>query len=119
MLDDYGVWTFPKGQVEEGEALEQAALREVGEEVGLTAVQVEAEVGITRHRFSRGVDICNKTVHWFLMEAPPDAEVTPVRAERVRDAGWFAAQQAISMIGYRNLRPLLRRALRLLRASNE
>jgi len=113
--DDYGYWTFPKGKLEAGETPQQAAVREVGEEVGVTPLRVVAEVGTTRYRFHIGNQVCRKTVHWFLMQVPPDAQCTPVPAERVRDAGWFPTRRTLAMSGYRNLRPILRRALRLLR----
>lgn len=35
--NDFGPWTFPKGGVEPGETLEEAALREVREETGVPA----------------------------------------------------------------------------------
>ena len=111
ILDDYGVWALPKGKVEPGESLEETALREVCEEVGLSDVRVVRDVGSTKYRFPLGGDIFKKTVHWFLMEAPPDAEVRPIHSEHVRDAGWFTPQQALTMIGYRNLRSLVRKAL--------
>ena len=113
--DDYGYWTFPKGKVEPGESDEQAAVREVEEEVGIADVRVVAEAGASKYRFAIGKDTCAKTVRWFLMEVPPEVECTPVVAEHVQDASWFTARQALAMIGYRNLRPVLRRALRILR----
>jgi 8-oxo-dGTP pyrophosphatase MutT (NUDIX family) len=35
MRSRYGTWVFPKGGIEEGETAAEAALREVGEEIGL------------------------------------------------------------------------------------
>jgi 8-oxo-dGTP pyrophosphatase MutT (NUDIX family) len=110
--DAYGYWAFPKGKVEPGETLEQTALREVREEVGIEQARITKEIGISKYRFLLGAEVCRKTVHWFLMEAPPDAECVPVAAEHVQDCGWFGGREALSLVGYRNLRPLLRKALR-------
>lgn len=37
-LDFHGNWGFPKGHIEEGESEEEAALREIREEVGIAAM---------------------------------------------------------------------------------
>lgn len=115
--DDYGYWTFPKGKLEAGETPEQAALREVREEVGVTQASIVAGLGTNRYHFRIGDQTVNKTVHWFLMEVPPGVECTPVQAERVQDAGWFSPETALATVGYRNLRPVVRRALRILRSA--
>ena len=40
-----GAWSFPSGYVDRGEVLEEAAIREVEEEIGLT-VEIEGLVGL-------------------------------------------------------------------------
>lgn len=112
--DAYGYWAFPKGKLEPGETPAQAAVREVHEEVGIDQARVAEEVGVSKYRFLVGPDVCRKIVHWFLMEVPPDVECTPVAAEHVQDCGWFGPKEALSLVGYRNLRPVLRRALRII-----
>ena len=47
-----GKWDLPKGKLDAGETLEQCAIREVGEETGLSAVRPDAPLLITYHTLS-------------------------------------------------------------------
>ena len=115
MLDSYGYWTFPKGKVEANETAEQAALREIAEEVGLGDLRLIGYASDASYRYRAGPDLVKKTVHWYLVEAPPEAELRPQRSQQVEDAGWFPADTALKMIGYRSVRSALRKALSMLR----
>jgi ADP-ribose pyrophosphatase YjhB (NUDIX family) len=114
ILDSYGYWTFPKGKVEAGETEEQAALREIAEEVALRDLRVLGHVSDAAYRYRGGSDVIKKTVYWYLMEAPPDAEPRPQPGQKVEEAGWFEPEAALKMIGYRTVRSALRRALEML-----
>src|SRR5689334_4230555 len=64
----YHRWVLPKGLVNQGENLEQAAIREVEEEVGVRARIVESLGEPEKYIYtSRGMRVF-KVVHYFLME---------------------------------------------------
>lgn len=115
MRDHYGHWVFPKGRLEAGENSEEAARREVSEEVGLTDLSLIVPLGHSEHEFERSGERFRKRVDWFLFEAPEDAEVRPDPAERVLDGGWFSLSKALVTLGHPNHKRVLRRAQAALR----
>lgn len=101
--DRKGYWVFPKGHVEEGEALEDAAVREVREETGVRA-RVQAPLGTTHYTNDRGVA---REVHWFLMRGNG-----PVQLEAgMTGAGFFEPEEAARRLAFAEDVQLLRRAL--------
>lgn len=70
---------MPKGHVDPGETLEEAACREVWEETGLE-VEVGAPLGETKYSFMENDTVHRKRVYWFYMKATggklqPEAEM--------------------------------------------
>lgn len=63
-----GVWLPPKGHVDPGETLEEAAAREVFEEAGLAAT-IGPKLGETAYSHGEDGRLHRKRVHWFLMQA--------------------------------------------------
>ena len=114
------VWSIPKGHVEEGESMVQAALREVREETGLRG-EVEDTLGDVTYWYARRDDGGSpvrvlKRVRFFLMRyrggrfADRDEELDAVR--------WFSLAEAEAKIPYATEQALVRRAReRLERAS--
>jgi 8-oxo-dGTP pyrophosphatase MutT (NUDIX family) len=111
MRSTYNTWVLPKGQIEPGETPEQAAQREIGEEIGLTELESRGHLGWSEHRFEReGVGFC-KRVEWFLFTAPEGSALHARLEENVLDCGWFSPEQAIQLLSHPNQRRVLRRAL--------
>lgn len=77
-------WSMPKGHVEQGETLEQTAVREVHEETGIVG-SIVAPLGSFSYTFTSDGKRIRKRVHHFLMDAvsgelsDADIEVTEVR----------------------------------------
>ncbi|MFA4953918.1 MAG: NUDIX domain-containing protein [Patescibacteria group bacterium] len=87
-------WYFAKGHVEPGEALEQAALREVSEEAGLHQLKIHYLLG----SYERFVEKANelKTIHYFLMS--PTQEETPSTPDNEHvELRWFPLEHLPTM----------------------
>jgi ADP-ribose pyrophosphatase YjhB (NUDIX family) len=107
------VWGLPKGGVEAGETLAEAALREVGEETGIRA-EIVSELGSIDYTFySRGQSgRVHKTVHYFLMRATGGD--TARHDHEVSEARWVRLNDAYGLMTYPNERDVVRRAVETL-----
>lgn len=115
MKNAYGRWTFPKGKQERGENLVDTAKREAFEEAGLVELKLVAPLGRTTFRYRQDGGLIQKTVHFFLFEAKPDAQEKMTGVEGgMWEADWTPMGKAIIKNGYRNLDRLLSKAIRII-----
>ena len=85
-----GKWDMPKGRIEQNQCREDAALREVEEEVGLDAdcLEIQGKLVSTFHTTSHsGVKYLKKT-HWYLMNYTGDEPTMPQVAEGIIECRW-------------------------------
>lgn len=82
----YTAWVVPKGHVETGETLEQAALREIREEAGVTEATIIQKLGQFRRYVTRASEW--KTIHYFLMHAAKEQPLGQPEDNRM-ETKWF------------------------------
>ena len=115
---DNGGWDLPKGHLEEGETFEEAAIREVEEEVGIRAEVLKA-LGESRYIADNKRGPKRKKVVWYLMKAtPPEQKPRPQPGETV-DTHWIDLEGAIPLAIYPTERVILLRARRYLKTLGE
>lgn len=108
--DRFGHWTWPKGNIEKGETPQQAAIREIGEEVGLTAIRLIDNIGKMRYSYKLKGSPIDKTVEIYLFEAEGKEELKALISE-INDARWFDPEAALSKIEYEGSREVLKKAI--------
>jgi len=105
-------WGLAKGGIEMGETREQAAIREVREETGLTA-DIEVDLGDTKYMYVWDDIRIRKTVHFFLMRHTGGN--VDDRDDEMEEIRWFPMDRAIKRAAYRGERDMLVKASELLR----
>jgi 8-oxo-dGTP pyrophosphatase MutT (NUDIX family) len=110
--DPYGRWSLPKGHLEGDETDAQAAIREVLEETGLTGV-LGPHISTISYNFVAGGQAIEKRVAFFLMQAQT-GHARPQTDEGISAIDWFPAEEALSRIGYDQVRDVFTRALTIL-----
>ncbi|AEV32552.1 ADP-ribose pyrophosphatase [Owenweeksia hongkongensis DSM 17368] len=88
MIYRLGKWDLPKGKLEEGESVEEGAVREVIEECGISNLRVIRELPITYHTYEIGGKKILKRTYWFEMHTKFIGDLVPQIEEHIEKAQW-------------------------------
>lgn len=90
-----GKWDLPKGKVDPGETVREAAIREVTEECGITDLKIVSELEQTYHTYSLESKNFLKTTHWFQMRST-SKNLIPQTEEDIEKVIWADREEALS-----------------------
>lgn len=82
-------WVLPKGHQEDGETLEQTAIREVEEETGLDNIKIVKKLGVKqRHSYAKDE---YKTIHYFLFDCLKETTLPKecIDFDKILEPRWF------------------------------
>lgn len=115
--DIFGHWTLSKGKIEDKETVEAGAVRELKDEIGVTAT-LEGELGKNEYVASHPeLGKVRKQVTYFLARS----EFTDLVLEKkggLDDAKWFKVAEILDLNFYEDILPIVTKAVTMLVAQN-
>lgn len=107
ILNEKNEWVMPKGLIKGAENPQDAAVRRVYEEAGITGKVIEP-AGRTYYEFysiTRKMPVCNR-IAWYVMETD-SSEFKISEPEKFSKAGFFDVSEALEMVTYSQDKSLL------------
>jgi ADP-ribose pyrophosphatase YjhB (NUDIX family) len=104
------LWSLPKGHIEEGETPEQAAIREVAEETGITS-SITKSLGVIDFWFMAGGKRIHKTVHHFMFTEVGGTLLA--QESEVDEVSWFPLSEIVERLAYPDEKKLIAKSAEL------
>ena len=103
---------LPKGHIQEGESIENAAIREVHEETGING-RIVSKIGYSKYPLKIGEERVFKIVTYFLMTY---ASGQPTENDEVEKILWLPYEEAYKIITNTGEKSILEKASKMLKS---
>lgn len=98
-------WDLPKGKVEKGEKMKEAALREVEEECGVKIFRNKKKLCRTYHIYEMNNKVMLKKTNWYNMTVKGSPKLVPQKEEGITKAEWLKSNDLAPVL--KNTYPLI------------
>lgn len=86
-------WDLPKGKIEKGEKIEDAAIREVEEECAVTGLVIKKQLQDCYHIYHLKDKPILKQTYWFEMFTSFNGDLIPQKEEGIEKVEWLSDKQ--------------------------
>ncbi len=93
-----GKWDLPKGKLDKGETIQEAAVRECEEECAVTGLKILKQISDTYHIYEYKTGFALKVSYWFHMETSSNKELKPQTEENIEEVRWLSVEEVKSIV---------------------
>ena len=91
-------WDLPKGKIEKGERIKEAAVREVEEECGIVVSKLGKRLCKTYHAYISREEVVLKKTYWYKMRCKGQHKLVPQIEEGITDVKWFKKKKIHTIV---------------------
>jgi 8-oxo-dGTP pyrophosphatase MutT (NUDIX family) len=103
-------WDLPKGKIDKGESPEDAALREIEEEVNLNQnfLKINKFICLTYHIYKQNATFFIKSTYWYeVLYTSENYQLIPQTAENITEVQWLTKDELLSKDTYPSIKSVL------------